>query len=129
LCYDGRRLVMSDGSARLRFRDAESFAVRGEIEVTLDGQVVERLNELECVGGVVYANVLGSDSIVRIDPDSGRVNAVVDASTLLSPLERGGADVLNGIAYRPETGTFLVTGKLWPQLFEVVFEPANNDAR
>ncbi len=124
LCYDGRRLVMSDGSARLRLRDPQTFAVVGELAVTLDGQAVERLNELECAEGAVYANVLGSDSIVRIDPASGRVGAVVDASALLSPLERGGADVLNGIAYRPETGTFLVTGKLWPRLFEVVFEPA-----
>lgn len=124
LCYDGRRLVRSDGSDRLTLHDPESFATLGELAVTVDGRPAALLNELECVDGVVWANVLGSDDILRIDGASGRATAVVDASRLLSPLERGGADVLNGIAHRPETGTFLLTGKLWPKLFEVVLEPA-----
>ncbi len=123
LCYDGRRLVMSDGSGRLTFRDPESFAVIGELAVTVDGRPAERLNELECVGGEIWANVWGSGDVLRIDAASGRVTAVADASGLLSPLERAGTDVLNGIAHRPETGTFLLTGKLWPKLFEVAFEP------
>ncbi len=122
LCYDGRRLVMSDGSARLTFRDPESFAVTGGVDVAVAGVPADRLNELECVEGVVYANVWRDQEIFRIDPDNGRVTAVIDASGLLSAKERLPADVLNGIAYRPETGTFFVTGKLWPKLFEVVFE-------
>ena len=122
LCYDGRRLVMSDGSARLTFRDPETFAVTGGVDVTVGGVPADRLNELECVEGAVYANVWRDQEIFRIDPSDGRVTAVIDASGLLTPTERRDADVLNGIAHRAETGTFLITGKLWPKLFEVVLE-------
>jgi glutaminyl-peptide cyclotransferase len=121
LCYDGQRLVMSDGSSRLTFRDAASFEIIGAVEVTLDGNPLDRLNELECVSDRVYANVWMTDRIVRVDPSSGRVDATIDASRLLAPSERAGADVLNGIAYLPERDSFLVTGKLWPKLFEVRF--------
>ena len=117
---------MSDGSRRLTFRDPESFAVIGEVDVTVGGVPADRLNELECVEGAVYANVWRDPEILRIDPSDGRVTAVIDASGLLTAKERIAADVLNGIAYRPEagtgTGTFLITGKLWPKLFEVVLE-------
>ena len=121
LCHDGARLVMSDGSDRLSFRDPDTFATLGEVRVTLGERSLSRLNELECVDGAVWANVWTTDLIVRIDPESGRVTATVDASALLRPEERPGVDVLNGIAYRPEAGTFLVTGKYWPTLFEVEF--------
>jgi glutaminyl-peptide cyclotransferase len=77
------------------------------------------LNELECVRGAIYANVWQTDEIVRIDPASGEVTGTVDARGLLTAEERIGADVLNGIAYVPETGRFLLTGKLWPAIFEV----------
>ena len=109
-------------AARLTFRDPQSFAVTGGVDVTVAGVRADRLNELECVEGAVYANVWRDQEIFRIDPDDGRVTAVIDASGLLSAKERLPADVLNGIAHRPETGTFFVTGKLWPKLFEVVFE-------
>jgi glutamine cyclotransferase len=123
LCFDGERLVMSDGSSDLTFRDANTFDVLGTLPVTLDGQPVQRLNELECVDGSVYANVWQTDTIVEIDATTGRVRATIDASGLLPPGERDQADVLNGIAYDPETDTFLVTGKWWPKLFEVRFVP------
>lgn len=119
LCYDGALLVMSDGSAQLTFRDPETLESKGQVRVLLDGAPVERLNELECVDGAVYANVYGSDDILRIDPASGRVTAVVDASGLLTEKERQTAEVLNGIAYDPAKKIFLITGKLWPKLFEV----------
>lgn len=119
LCYDGRRLVMSDGSDRLTFRDPQTLAPLGELAVTLEGRPLSQLNELECRSEGIYANLWGRDEIVRIDPANGRVGAVIDASGLLTPRERAAAEVLNGIAYRPETGTFLLTGKLWPKLFEV----------
>lgn len=122
LCHDGAALWMSDGSTRLTRRDPVSFAAYGEVEVTLEGRPVARLNELECAEGWIYANVLDSDRILRIDPASGAVRAVIDASDLLSPAERSTADVLNGIAHDPETGVFYLTGKYWPKLFEVVFE-------
>lgn len=122
LCYDGDRLVMSDGSARLVFRDPDDFAIVGEVEVTLDGSPLTQLNELECVGGAVWANVWFDDRIVRIDPTSGRVTGIVDASDLLDADQRDDLQegaVLNGIAWRPDRQTFLLTGKLWPVVIEV----------
>jgi glutaminyl-peptide cyclotransferase len=126
LCLDDRagRLVMSDGSAQLTFRDPDTFAPIGTVAVTLRGRPLEMLNELECLDGKVWANVWLTDHIVRIDPDTGRVEAVVDAAGLLPEADRAGADVLNGIAAVPGTDTFLVTGKLWPTLFLVRFVPA-----
>jgi len=121
LCHDGARLVMSDGSDRLVFRDPESFGPLGAVRVTRQGAPVRKLNELECVGGDVYANVWETDSIVRVNARTGAVSAGIDASGLLTAEERARADVLNGIAYVPERQTFLVTGKLWPRMFEVRF--------
>ena len=123
LCSDGTRLVRSDGTDRLRFHDPATFAEQGSVAVTLDGRPVTELNELECVGGQVWANVWQTDRIVRIDPTTGRVTAVVDATGLLDPARRAGADVLNGVAAVPGTDEFLVTGKLWPALFRVRFAP------
>jgi glutaminyl-peptide cyclotransferase len=123
LCRDGGRLVRSDGTDRLRFHDPATFAETGSVDVTLDGEPVQELNELECVGGQVWANVWQSDDIMRIDPADGHVTAVVDASGLLEPDERAGSDVLNGIAAAGD-GEFLVTGKLWPTMFRARFDPA-----
>lgn len=124
LCWDGSRLVMSDGSDRLTFRDPKTFAVQSVLNVTLAGKPATEINELECVDGVVYANVWQTDDILRIDPKDGRVTAVIDASGLLTPEERQKTDVLNGIAWNPKTKTFLITGKLWPRMFEVQLVPA-----
>ncbi len=119
LCSDGRRLVMSDGSARLTFRDPVTFDATGSVTVTDgDGTPVTRLNELECVGDAVYANVWMTDRIARIDPASGRVTAWIDAAALRPP-NAGPQDVLNGIAFDERDGTFLVTGKRWPTLYRV----------
>jgi glutaminyl-peptide cyclotransferase len=123
LCSDGARLVMTDGSDRLTFRDPKTLAVLGQVNVTLAGRLIDQLNEVECVDGTVYANVWQTDDILRIDPASGKVMAVIDASGLLSPEERQHTDVLNGIAWDPARKTFLITGKLWPKMFEVVFVP------
>ncbi len=119
LCYDGTRLVMSDGSARLSFRDPVTFEVIGSVEVTNGGAPADRLNELECAGSDVFANVWFTDTILRIDPTSGEVTATFDASGLLSADEAVNADALNGIAVRPDSGHLLVTGKRWPKLFEL----------
>jgi glutaminyl-peptide cyclotransferase len=125
LCHEDNgddRLVMSDGTATLTFRDPETFDAIGEQDVTdADGRPVEHLNELECVDGTVYANVWQTDRIVRIDPAAGRVTATVDLTGLLPAQEREDADVLNGIAAIPGTDEFLVTGKLWPTMFRVRF--------
>jgi glutamine cyclotransferase len=128
LCYDGKRLIQSDGSQWLTFRDPDTFAVTGKIDVRANGRPQTRINELECVDGAVYANVWSTDKILEIDPDSGSVRAVIDASHLLSDGERkalGLEAVLNGIAYDPTTKTFFLTGKLWPKLFRVRFVAAD----
>jgi glutaminyl-peptide cyclotransferase len=124
LCYDGERLIMSDGTDTLTERDPASFEPLRRLAVRAGDSPVPNLNELECAEGWVYANLYGTDDIARIDPVTGRVAAVIDASGLLTPGERAaGAGVLNGIAYNSESETFYLTGKLWPRLFEVVFEP------
>lgn len=119
LCFDGSALVMSDGSSILNFRDPDSMELLKEMTVWRGSRPVQKLNELECVGDDVYANIWQSDEIVRIDRSSGQVTAVIDASGLLSRVEATRADVLNGIAHKPDTETFLLTGKLWPHVFEV----------
>jgi glutaminyl-peptide cyclotransferase len=119
LCHDEHGLVMSDGSDRLTLRDPVTFAASGQVQVHLDGEPVRSLNELECTDGVVWANVFQTDRILRINPSTGTVTGVVDASGLFSPRDRG--DVLNGIATIPGTDQFLITGKHWPSLFRVRF--------
>ncbi len=124
LCAFEDRLVMSDGSSRLTFRNLDTFEVIGMVEVTRDGEPVVRLNELECVEEVVFANVWYSEEILVISPESGLVLASIDASTLRSHLPTDGPDVLNGIAHDSQRDVFYLTGKLWPQMFEVRIEPA-----
>jgi glutamine cyclotransferase len=124
LCYDGQYLVRSDGSATLFRHDPDTFEVVDTVAVLRGGEPVVHLNELECVGADVYANVWLTDEIVRIDRATGAVLASIDASGLLTPEEKLRSDVLNGIAYVPTTGRFLITGKLWPKLFEVEFVPS-----
>lgn len=124
MCYDGTHLYTSNGSAQLTERDPETLAAVASLDVTLENAPIDQLNELECVGDVIYSNVWHSDNILRIDKASGRVTAVIDASGLLTDEQRAtltSEDVLNGIAYDPEQKTFLVTGKNWPWLFEVEF--------
>ncbi len=119
LTFDGERLIQSDGTARLLFRSPMDFALLGTVTVRRDGRPVPYLNELEWADGAVYANVWMSDEILRIDPETGAVTAVWDASGLLAPGERAGADVLNGIAWDGERRIFHLTGKYWPWRFEV----------
>ncbi|AKF02934.1 glutaminyl-peptide cyclotransferase [Sandaracinus amylolyticus] len=123
LCHDGTHLVMSDGSDELFFRDPETFEIVRRVQVRERGRPLDQLNELECVDGVVWANVWQTERIVRIDPRSGHVTAVVDARGLLDDEEREDADVLNGIAWIPERGHFVITGKYWPRMFEVEMVP------
>ena len=118
LTHDGVNLVMSDGSDRLRLLDPSTFAERRRIQVTAQGLPVRNLNELEIVKGEIFANVWQTDMIARIAPD-GRVVGWIDLSGLLSGSERGGTDVLNGIAYDESKDRLFVTGKLWPKLFEI----------
>jgi len=118
LCYDGNRLVQSDGSATLRFRNPATFAQTGALTVTLEGKPVPQLNELECAGGQVWANVWPTTQLVRINPTSGRVTAKVDGSGLLTPEQAQGTDVMNGITWLGGD-EYLVTGKYWPVMLRV----------
>ncbi|MER7959317.1 glutaminyl-peptide cyclotransferase [Streptomyces sp. NPDC096030] len=125
ICYqpDRHRLVSSDGSAWLTFRDPATLAGTGRVQVTYPGpesRPVSGLNELECAGAHVYANVYGSRTIVRIDSGTGHVSARIDCASL--PGTGTYAGVLNGIAALPQKGQFLITGKNWPQMFRVLFE-------
>src|SRR5581483_6620084 len=98
----GERLLQSDGTAHLTWRDPSTFAATGGLDVREHGKLVPLLNELEAVDGAVYANVWTTDDIVRIDLASGRVTARIDASPLHAEAQQKGGDpdVLNGIAYR-----------------------------
>ena len=117
---DGRSLIISDGSNRLKFLDPDSFRVTKTIAV-LDGRTpVEQLNELEYVNGEIYANIWHDQRIVTIDPQNGRVTGWIDLTGLLQPGDvRDPEAVLNGIAYDQATDRLFVTGKLWPRLFEI----------
>jgi glutamine cyclotransferase len=122
LTTDGHSLIMSDGTDTIRYLDPETFAVERTIRVSRDGAYVTRLNELEYIDGQIYANVWLTDYIARIDPFTGRVTAWIDMTGLLPP-GSGNVDVLNGIAYDMTGDRILVTGKLWPRIFEVRFVP------
>lgn len=119
LAYDGERLLMSDGTATLYFRDPDTFAETGRVVVRYDGRELRHLNELEVVDGEVWANVWQTDLVARIDPDTGEVAGWIDLAGLLTSQEQAEADVLNGIAYDEAGKRIFVTGKYWPWLFEI----------
>lgn len=118
LTWDGRHLIMSDGSATLRYLNPEDFSVDHRVRVTYRDAPVARLNELEYFCGALWANIRYADVIVRIDPDTGGVTAVLDAAPLRQALpEPASAGVLNGMAWNPQRQRLLVTGKNWPAMF------------
>ncbi len=119
LTRDDKRLIMSDGTARLRFLDPETLNETGGINVTDEGRPVDQLNELEWVKGEILANVWQTDRIARIDPVTGQVKGWIDLTGLLPAEDRARADVLNGIAYDAKADRLIVTGKLWPRLYEI----------
>lgn len=126
LTHDGERLIMSDGTPTLYFRDPETLEETGRITVTSSLGLVPALNELEYVNGEIFANIWMTDLIARIDPKTGNVLGWINLTGLLGPEYRQGrtVDVLNGIAYDEENDRLFVTGKLWPRLFEIDLVPA-----
>jgi glutaminyl-peptide cyclotransferase len=120
LTSDGATLIMSDGTARLRFLDPGTFALVRDVTVRDQGSPLSQLNELEYVDGVLFANVYPSDWIVRIDAGSGTVLEWIDLARLLPARDRTPTtDVLNGIAWDAGAGLLLVTGKRWPWMYEL----------
>ena len=125
LTHDQRSLIMSDGSAVLRFLDPASFRELRRMTVRDDdGHPVQQLNELEYVHGAIYANIWYSDRIARISPRSGKMLGWIDLARLMDRRELSNPDaVLNGIAYDSAGDRLFVTGKLWPKLFEIKIVP------
>jgi glutamine cyclotransferase len=120
LTHNGRELILSDGTDTLHFLDSQSFAELRQVKVAAAGRPVTQLNELEFVNGRILANIWQSDRVAQIDPDTGAVTAWIDLSGLFNAMVTDApVDVLNGIAFNPNTGRLWVTGKLWPTLFEI----------
>ena len=124
LTHDGSRLILSDGTDRLRFLDPTTMKELGAVSVRDGNEPVLELNELEFVRGAVLANVWHTDRIARISPATGLVTAWIDLHGLLPHYQLQGEAVLNGIAYDAAGDRLFVTGKLWPKLFEVRLVPA-----
>lgn len=123
LTSTGTELVMSDGTSQLRFIDPATFAVRRTLKVTFKGRPLRQINEIEWLGGQVLANIWMTDSVVRIDPASGKVVGVIDVSALHRDAAAFGNDqVANGIAWDARSGKLYFTGKEWPWLYQVRLE-------
>ena len=120
ICSNGVNLVMSNGTSDLTIRNPENFSVIQTVSVTFNGSPLTELNELECIGDLVYANVWRSESIFIINMTSGNVVGTIDASSLFPEPSPG---VLNGIAYDSGNDTFWLTGKNWPIMHQVIFQP------
>ncbi|MEN9865510.1 MAG: hypothetical protein RL748_1100 [Pseudomonadota bacterium] len=121
LTRNDKHIIMSDGSAQLRFLNPATLKESYRIKVTADGSAIDKLNELEWVDGEIYANIWQSNHIARIDPASGKVLGWIDLSGLLPARDYvdGHTDVLNGIAWDADKRRLFVTGKHWPKLFEI----------
>lgn len=124
LTADNESLIMSDGTDTLHILDPESYAETGQINVTCGGKPLTLLNELEYINGSIFANIWKTDRIAIISRQSGRVKGMINLQGILQTanVSSENVDVLNGIAYNAENDTLLVTGKLWPRLFEIRLE-------
>lgn len=120
LTSDGTNLIMSNGSSTIYFRDPETFKISKKIEVTLNGEPVKNLNELEYIQGHIYANVWQEENIVIVEPENGQVTGIINLEAIIDERDyEENINVLNGIAYDPERQRLFITGKLWPFLYEI----------
>jgi len=120
---DGKYLIMSNGTATLFFLDPQTYKIMKQTEVRDRGNIVQNINELEYIKGEIYANVWGTSYIVRISPRTGQVLGWVDLRSLYQYVGTGrNIDVLNGIAYDAKNDRLFVTGKYWPNIFEIRLE-------
>ncbi len=126
MTQDGRSLIMSDGSAQLRFIDPDSLREQRRITVTWNGRAVDRLNELEYVKGEVWANIWYDSRIARIDPATGAVKDWIEIAPLRKAAGVNDSEaVANGIAYDAAKDRVFITGKNWPKLFEISVRTGN----
>jgi glutamine cyclotransferase len=123
LTTDGKSIIMSDGTSYLTYLDPMNFSVTKLLEVAESDRILENLNELEYIKGFIYANVWMTNTIVKIDPNTGNVVGKMDLSDLAyqSKIKNPKALEMNGIAYDSITNKILVTGKLWPTIYEIKF--------
>ncbi|WP_299254352.1 glutaminyl-peptide cyclotransferase [uncultured Lacinutrix sp.] len=120
ICNDGKMLYKSDGTEKIWHLNPETLVEDGNIQVYTNKGKIGKLNELEWINGKIYANIYQKNGVVIINPENGATEAVIDFSPLKERVTKHkGLDVLNGIAYNPETQTIFVTGKRWDKLFEV----------
>src|SRR5262245_3056061 len=120
LTYDGKSLILSDGSEVLTFINPDSFKPTRKLSVKFNGRALRDLNELEYIDGEIWANVWHTDRIVRIDPGSGQVKSYLNLAGILPEDEKSDPEaVLNGIAYDAQAKRIFVSGKLWPRIFEI----------
>ena len=120
---DGNYLIMSDGSEKLTWLDPNNFQAAKTITVSDENGIIINLNELEWIKGLIYANVYGTNDIVKVDPQSGKVAARLNLGTLEqdAKVKYPGAQELNGIAFDSTSGKIMVTGKMWPSIYEIKF--------
>jgi glutamine cyclotransferase len=123
ITHDDNRLIMSNGSATLSFLDPATFKIVGTVQVHDGDTPVINLNELEYVNGDVYANVWHQERIAIINIETGQVRGWINLTGLSDAQNADPEDVLNGIAYDAQNQRLFVTGKRWPQLFEIKIEP------
>jgi glutamine cyclotransferase len=125
MTYDGKRVIMSDGTPVLYFLDPKTLDRIGKLRVTDDGKPITRLNELEWVKGEIYANIWLTNRIVRIDPETGNVLGWIDLTGITqdAPPVQDEYALPNGIAYDSLTNRLFVTGKLWPRLYQIELVP------
>ncbi|WP_158267423.1 glutaminyl-peptide cyclotransferase [Adhaeribacter arboris] len=125
LTTDGTHLIMSDGTSQLTYLDPTTFKIVKTLNVRYNYDPLVNLNELEYVNGALYANIYTTNSIVRIDAASGQATGILDLTSLINEVKKINPNALemNGIAYDQKGGTFYITGKLWPSIFEIKIKP------
>ena len=120
---NGKELIVSDGTSNLYFYDPHTFQLLRTQSITLNGDLINSINELEFIDGAVYANQWEQPYIFKIDPASGQVTGRIDVTPIWNRIKQidPDADVPNGIAYDADTKKIYITGKKWPELYEVQF--------
>jgi glutaminyl-peptide cyclotransferase len=122
LTNDGKNLIMSDGTSKIHFIDPENFKKIKSIEVCDNNGVISNINELEYVNGVIYSNIWMTETILKIDANTGKVLAYINMNGIQNQFNKTSIDVLNGIAFNKKEDLFYITGKYWPKIFKVKFE-------
>jgi glutamine cyclotransferase len=123
LTTDGKHIIMSDGTNVITFLDTDSLSVIRKLNVTFNGQSALYMNELEYINGYIYANIWTTKNIAKIDPESGKIVGIIDLSSLYAEAvkKNPGAESTNGIAYDKTTDRIFVTGKFWPEIYQIKF--------